>query len=257
MDLAILFWFYKKSEVCVNRLRLIKEHNPEVKIYGLYGGDHHKSKQFIKATSEYLEDFYISPFKDSKWKWTHGDLMILDWYLKRGKTKKWDSIVVLQWDTLIFDSIKNQFPKIYANQIFLSGLRTLDKKTELLWYWTRPLNRNRKNYLKYLEFIKTNYGYSGKLLACHFILQVIPRIFFDKYSKINDREIGMLEYKIPTYAKIFKIPFYNKDFGMSWSRPILRRPLNAWPKEIKKEYIQKELSKKNGWRVFHPYYNKW
>ena len=37
--LAILFWFYKKPFVCRNHLLILKKYNPDLKIYGLYGGD--------------------------------------------------------------------------------------------------------------------------------------------------------------------------------------------------------------------------
>ncbi len=255
--MAILFWFYKKPEICINRLKLIKKYNPDLKIFGIFGGDRSKSEQFKKTLGKYLDDFYTSPFKDPDWKWIHGDLMILDWYLKRGKFKKWDSITVLQWDTLIFDSIKNQFPKIKVNQIFLSGLKPLGKITELAWYWTSPRSKERKNYLKFLRLVKNKYNYTSKPLCSLFILQVFPRIFFDMYSKIDDREIGMLEYKTPIYAKIFKIPFYKKDFGVCWFGKSSLYPLNAIPKKINKAYIIKELNKKSGWRIFHPYYNEW
>jgi len=39
MKLAVLFWFYKEPEICHNRLEILRQHNPTVPIYGLYGGD--------------------------------------------------------------------------------------------------------------------------------------------------------------------------------------------------------------------------
>jgi len=66
-----------------------------------------------------------------------------------------------------------------------------------------------------------------------------------------------LEYKIPIYAKIFNIPFYKKDLGTFWWERQKDLPINALPKEIKKSFIDKELKKTSGWRIFHPYYKIW
>jgi hypothetical protein len=39
MKRIILFRFHERAEVCRNRLDLLKRHNPEAAIYGLYGGN--------------------------------------------------------------------------------------------------------------------------------------------------------------------------------------------------------------------------
>ncbi|MBA4320186.1 MAG: hypothetical protein C0412_17445, partial [Flavobacterium sp.] len=207
---------------------------------------------------KYLDDFYAFNLnKDSNWKWINGDLMILDWYDKRGRNLSWDSVVVVQWDMLIFDSLLNQFSKIKKDQIYLSGLRKLDAEIENKWDWTRPDKKERQNYLNFLEYVKINYGYVDQPSLCSlFIFQIFPRIFFKKYLRVKNKEVGMLEYKIPIYAKIFNISFFKKNIGVWWfsDEP---KPLNARSKEISKDYIQQELAKKNGWRIFHPYYKIW
>lgn len=255
MNLAILFWFYKEPEICKNRLKLLKKHNPELKIFGLYGGEN-KEQEYKTRIGKYLDDFYVLPFQDASWKWLNGDLMILDWYDKRGRNLNWDSIVVIQWDTLVFDSLMNQFPGIKKGEIFLSGLRNLDQTIEERWYWTRPRNQERKNYLAFLDYIKNKYSYVVSPLCCLFILQVFPREFFDRYLAVKDKKVGMLEYKVPTYAKIFNTSFYKKDLGVKWFGK-KEGPLNAIPKEINRSYIEKELKIENGWRIFHPYYKIW
>jgi hypothetical protein len=255
MNLSILFWFYKDVDVCKNRLQLLKKYNPDSKVYGLFGGDQKDVEIFKNELGTLLDDFYVSPFEDPDWKWINGDLMILDWYLNRGNTLDWDSVVLAQWDMLVFDSLKNQFPGLQKDQIFFSGLRTLDENTESRWDWTST-PEDRPNYLRFVTYIENTYGYTDRCLATLFIMQVFPRLFFEKYAEVKDREIGMLEYKIPTYAKIFNIPFYEKDLGVNWfeTEP---KPMNAIPEEIERTYILDELSKESGWRLFHPYYKVW
>lgn len=257
VDLAVIFWFYKKPKVCLNRLRLIKKHNPSVKIFGIFGGNKRQKDKFNKHLAGYLDDFYFSPFTNRKWKWRHGDLMILDWYQNRGKGLNWDSLAIIQWDTLVFDSLNNQFPQLKRDQIFLSGLKELDKETEKRWWWTGRNRKERKIFLSFLRHVKEKYDYFGPTLCCLFIFQIFPRSFFEKYLSVTNKELGFLEYKVPIYANILNIPFYQKNLGVFWFKNRKKLPLNASPKEIKKSLIEKELKKVNGWKIFHPYYKIW
>lgn len=257
MNLAILFWFYKEPKICENRLKLIKKYNLNLKVYGLFGGKISEAEVYQEKLGNYLDDFYTFNLdRDLDWKWINGDLMILDWYDKRGRNLNWDSIAVVQWDTLIFDFLLKQFSGMKKDQIYLSGLREINKEVESKWDWIQPNGKERQNYLKFLEYVEKNYGYTDKPPLCSlFIFQIFPRIFFERYLKVENREVGMLEYKIPIYAKIFNISFFEKKFGVHWGDDI--KPLNAIPEEIPKEYINKQLEKKDGWRIFHPYYKIW
>jgi len=257
MKLAVLFWFYKDADVCENRLRLLKKHNPDLKIFGLYGGEHARSRLFRSRLGKYLDDFYVSPYKSEGWKWMNGDLMLLEWYTSRGRDLDWDSIAIVQWDMLVFTSLSKLFGKMKTGEIFLSGLRTLSRPIENCWDWTRPDKSNRRNYLSYRKYVKEEYGYRGSPLCCLFILQILPRVFFDMYLSVKNRRVGMLEYKVPMYARIFGIPFFRKEVGVCWFEDPKTRPLNAWPVEIGERYVQKELSKRDGWRIFHPCFKKW
>jgi hypothetical protein len=75
----------------------------------------------------------------------------------------------------------------------------------------------------------------------------LPKIFFDQYNQVKNIELGFLEYKIATYAKIFGLVRFEKDFGERWITPI-----NAYKKEIPHSYIDNELSKPEWRRLFHP-----
>lgn len=258
INLAILFWFYKEPEICKNRLQILRKNNPELKIYGLFGGDKTEEGKFRDVLTEYLDDFYVSPFEDEDWKWINGDLMILDWYARRGKQLRWDSIAIVQWDTLVFDSIRAVFANIKKDQIYLSGLRKLDSYSEKHWDWTSPQDPARKNYLSFLEYVNENYGYSKKPIpACLFIFVIFPRLFLEKYLNVENKNVGMLEYKIPVYADIFGIETYVKDMGVHWWGNVHKKPLNAEPTPIRKTYIEDELKKPGGWRIFHPYLKLW
>jgi hypothetical protein len=132
----------------------------------------------------------------------------------------------------------------------LSGLRRLDAEDEQSWVWTRPDGEQGDNYRRFREHVRRVYGYERRPLQCCFIFQVIPRVFFERYATAAGKNIGMLEYKIPTYAEIFGVPFYTKDFGINVA-------MNAIPREIPDDFIREELAKPDGWRLFHPHYRVW
>ena len=258
INLAILFWFYKKPRICWNRLLILKKFCPGLKIFGLFGGKQTEKDVYRNFLGQYLDNFYTSPYANPRWKWLNGDLMILDWYNQRGKGLSWDSIAVVQWDTLVFDSLYQQFLGIKKGEIFLSGLRVLNNKLEKKWVWTQPEDPKRQTYQEFLNYIRKNYHYFSSPLCCQFIFAIFPRLFFEKYSRVKNKEIGMLEYKIPTYAKIFGIPFYKKDLGVYWHKGKQQdKPLNALPVKITKETINFNLKRRKGWRIFHPYYQNW
>lgn len=262
MKLKILFWFYKEPAVCLNRLRLIRRYNPGLEIFGLFGGPLVAAPVFQKKLKHYLTDFYISPYcrKNSRWKWLHGDLMIWEWFLSRGRNLRWDSLAVLQWDVLVHGSLLAQLPGLRPGQLYLSGLRKLDKSLEQHWYWTRASGGQRPEYLLFKKYLKKHHHHAKDIWACLFILQVFPRKFLEKYSRVEDRGPGFLEYQIPTYAKLWRVPCYVKDPSIWWPAAGLRkRPaaLTAEVAAVPKEFILAELKKKAGARIFHPYNQVW
>jgi hypothetical protein len=263
MKVVVLFWFYKELEVCKNHLELFKKHNPNVQIFGLFGGKEEEASTYKSGLKNYLDDFYVSSLvdKNEDFKWIHGDLMLLDWFENKGKDLNWDSVVILQWDVLVFDSLEKQFSNLKKDEIFLSGLRELDAEIELLWSWTKPEGENRVNYLAFREYIEKEYNYNPVTFLCSlFILEVFPRVFFEKWGMVKNKKIGMLEYKIPAYADIFKVPFYKKELGVWWFNKDAHEgnaPMNARGVEINKDFILSELNKKDGFRIFHPYFKQW
>lgn len=255
---AILFWFYKDLDICINRLKLLRKYNPDIKIHGLYGGEQKDESKFKDGLSEYLDSFWTSPCTDSDWKWIHGDLLILDWYQSFGVNQDFDSLVIVQWDMLFFDSVENQFKNLKKDEMYLSGLRVLDSYTEQHWEWTNPEKEFRNDFDQFANHVKEKYSYDKKEKpCCLFVLEVIPKKFFDKYINVEDKELGMLEYKIPIYAEIFGINVVTRKLEAHWWDDVNKYPLNAEPTEIKTEYIKNELRKKKGWRVFHPYFKIW
>lgn len=274
MKLAILFWFYKNPEVCANRLELLRKFNPDATIYGLYGGDKAHEGEFRAALQDDLDDFYAFPEGQSaQWKWRNGDLMIAEWYRTRGRSLSWDTVVLAQWDMIVAGEIGTLFCNLQKDEILLSGLRPV-REVEGFWFHVRKRNpKYRAEYFAFLERARNEYGYDDDPLACLFIVVCLPRAFLEQYSKLDDAELGHLEYKIPIYAQVFGIPFCTAHrFHPWWDRPIFRwhprrrwnpfpprwtipsaeRALNAVKWDIPVDEMRRQLKSPDGARIFHP-----
>jgi hypothetical protein len=113
-------------------------------------------------------------------------------------------------------------------------------------------------------------------MGCLFIAVCLPRTFLERYAYIEQPDLGFIEYRIPMYAQIFGIPFCeDHPFQADWGRndprdPMFRAknpvkrllnafhlklnpiPLNPW-RDISLIPIYRQLRKKAGFRIFHPY----
>jgi hypothetical protein len=279
MKLAILFWFYKEPEICQNRLQILRQYNPNTPIYGVYGGELATVDCYQAQLAPYLDDFYTFPEpKDTDWKWLQGDLILTQWYRERGKHLAFDTVVVVQWDMLIFGAIEQLFSMLEPDQILLSGLRPI-AEIENDWHWVTPkLPDLRQKYLKFIEHVVQVYDYQQQPLACIFIVACLPRIFLERYATIEQPELGFIEYRIPIYAQIFGIsicehhPFevWWKDVDPTYrAKDLTQRVINRFNLKFNPHSLHntsdprysnislmpifKHLNMRNGDRIFHPH----
>lgn len=269
MKLAALFWFYKEVDICVNRLRILRKHNPDIQVFGLYGGNPDQANEFQSRLSPYLNDFYaFTQDKSPHWKWYHGDQMIVDWYRQRGVSLSWDTIFVAQWDMLVFEKLNRLFSMLKKDELLLSGLRPV-KEVDPWWYYVRPGSNERDEYQRFIAYIREKHGYDDEPLCCEFIVSCLPRSFLEKYQAIPEPELGFLEYKIPTYAQIFSTPLRRDHPHQPWwgdapgadTVPLLARALNSETKNVPLRIIEAHRLWPLGRRIFHPvfdaYPEKW
>ena len=264
MNRAILFWFYRDIDICKNRLRILKTYNPKTKIFGLYGGNINEFEKYKIKLNKYFNDLYcFQTSKTNQWKWRHGDLMINTWFKERGYLLNWESIVVVQWDMLIFGSIKNIFNNVKKDELLFSGLRPVNE-VESWWPWVKKGSNEREDYIKCINNIKLNTEKKVKALCCLFIVVIFTRSFLEKYAYIKDEEVGFLEYKIPTYANAWGYKFHNDSLNKPWwaadpktkSINKIEKTLIAIKQTVSLDVVKYHLSKNDGNRIFHPYFKK-
>ena len=265
MQPDVLFWFYKDFDVCADRLRTLRRLNPKVRVFGLYGGASGQVRAAKESLDGFLDDFYaFEEEQDARWKWRTGDLMIARWHRDRGCRLEWETLFVFQWDMVVLASLEELFPTLKPGEILLSGYRPLTE-VESWWGWVQEYNaRSYEDFRAFRVFLAEQLGYCGELFACQFIVACLPRRFMDKYVEIGPPEVGFLEYKFPTLAKVFGVPVcVDHPYRPWWAlEPATRqasasdRILNAAGDPVQFSTILDELSRPNGRRIFHPVYKK-
>ena len=257
MNPSVLFWFYKDVDVCRNRLQLIRRDNPDVSIFGLFGGDQSQAASFESQLSPYLDDFFAFPDGKSKaWKWHNGDLMIADWYDQRGRFLQWDTVAVLQWDMLVFGRLSEVFSELREGEILLSSTRPVDEVSSW-WSWASD---PRVSLAGFMQILREQFGYDGSAVCCQFVVACLPRQFLERYSAVRP-EYGFIEYRVPTFARAFGVPVCSsRRFDCWWAdEPATKKSrsrdivLTAALIQIPFLRVCSHLIRRDGARVFHPY----
>lgn len=259
VKLGILFWFYKDALLCENRLRLLRRNNRGVPVFGLYGGAPDRVNEFESVLGHELDDIWAFPSeKDSEWKWRNGDLMIAQWFSERGTHLDWDAVFLAQWDMVVCAPIHRFLPPMSRGEMLISGLRPV-REVEGWWQWVR--GENLVEYRRFLEVVAEHHGPIADPLCCQFIAMVLPRDFLERYSTIDQPELGFLEYKVPVYAQAFGIPLVpDTCFRPFWPEEPRERPpkrtdalMHAWRSPLRLPVMLYEAKRPHGRRVFHPY----
>ena len=257
----MVFWFYRDTEVCQNRLRLLRRRNPGTPIYGLYGGPPVDEHHFAAALGPMLDDFWaFREVDDTAWKWRHGDLMLARWFAARGEGLAWDTVFVAQWDMVVTAPLAQLLPPLQPGEMLLSGLRPVREVAEW-WRWTR-WEETGAEYRAFLAHVEAGYGPVADPQCCQFIGLVLPRQFLRRYAAIDEPELGFLEYKVPVYAQAFGVPllpdtcfrpFWPEDpatAGAARSATML----HAWRTPVRLPFMLSEAWRPGGRRIFHPYH---
>ena len=126
------------------------------------------------------------------------------------------------------------------------------------WYWAKA-----KDYEIFLEYVRNRYAYKEDPLCCLFIVVGFPREFLEKYAETENSELGFLEYRVPIYSQIYRIPLcLDNPFKPWWaadpSTKSLQKKnvLNAVGNDISLSSILRQCFDPKGHRVFHPYRKK-
>lgn len=260
-QLAALFWFYKEFDICRERLLILRRLNPEMRVYGLYAGHVASASTVRERLGDVLDDLYVyEGVGNPEWRWIHGDRVIAQWYTDRGLSLGWGSVVVVQWDALIAASFAELLAALHPGEAAFSGDRPL-AEVEDWWGWGGAGSVSQSRQLAdFHDTLLNRFEYDGPLWCCLFITAVLPREFLARYAAEAMENPGFLEYKLPTFARVFDIPvrklaslevWWSADPGTRDASPCVR-VMNATGEAVDETIILRELDRPNGRRIFHP-----
>ncbi|MCG8699623.1 MAG: hypothetical protein MI922_16330 [Bacteroidales bacterium] len=251
MKRIILFRYHKDFELIKQRVKLIRLINPEVSVHGLYGGEIN-ADGLSELENDCLDSNYTLTETDSEKKWMHADVQYIEWYKKHGQDLEFDWLHVVEWDLLMLDRIENLYPLLMADEVPCTGLIEL-KEIEKTWYWGR--NEMRRQELdKLVKYFNNNLPNDFKLYG-----MLGPGVTFSRYvmQKLSELEFPVTdineELRIPVLIQMISCKLTDTKFYRKWFSSSEEKIFNATGKDIKLKTIEKELKKKGGRRVFHPY----
>jgi hypothetical protein len=247
-----IFRFHREPFVCRNRLRILRRLNPDIPVFGLYGGtlDHFRvpARLGTRPLARYLDDLYYLPGRS----WADHDMAIRSWFLDRGNQVRFDVAYLIEWDMLLLAPLSELYRDIPRHALGLTGLTTLDA-IEDQWSWlTREAYRRELGEL--MGHLRDTYAFSGPSYACLGPGTCLPRAFIEQYASIRVPVLCHDEVRLPTFAKALGFDLHDTGFFKRWFDDDEYRVFNADRKEIDRHVIRQELAQDTGRRVFHPHF---
>lgn len=250
MHRIILFRYHKNPFVCRDRLQQLKNFNPEIKIFGLYGGKEDDFPRFKKYLNPFLEHNYCIKNKSNHWKWKNSDLAIRLWYKNIGKKLNFDMLHVIEWDLLLFEPLDILYRNIPKDCIGLTGLIPL-KNLKSGWIWVHK-EPYKTEWAKLLKYVKDQFKYNKQIYASLGPGACLPKKFLDKFSSVHIPSLNNDEIRLPLFGQIFGFKLYKTSL-FKRSDPNMAKFFNCSGNEIPLNRIRRELKRKEGKKSFHPY----
>lgn len=250
MKSIIIFRFHNYPRICLNRLKLLRFFNPEIPIYGIYGGDRSEVYKYLNVLGRYLTDIYVIPEELSGMRWCNFETVLTYWFNKTGKYINFDRAYVIEWDLLLLDKLENIYRHIGMNEVGLTGLIPISE-IENKWYWA--CEEPQKTKLKHLlSFLRNSHGYTSSPFASLGPGLCFPKSYLEEYSKLKIPTICHEEIYFPLFAQLLNYPLKNTGFFNGWADEKAKEYFNCDRNYISNESILREYHQNNR-KVFHPY----
>lgn len=248
----ILFRFHSDIDIAKERIKILRYFNPDLPIYGLFGGSEKDYNVANKQLGKLVEHIWLYPRKEKPdWKWIHSDLMTKEWFRDFGYLVDFDFMYSYEYDLLTLAPLSEIYPNIDENTLALAAVAKL-KDIEGSWWWTSD-NKARPNFLKFKEYMKQKYGQDEQVHVCLGPGPLLPKRFLEKFAETEGVELVHEEITLPAYAEVFG--FKLADHGMHpgfGSSAEKQKIFNCHNKEVDKKDIQFQMQKSSGIRAFHP-----
>jgi len=254
MKRIALFRYHNKPDLCKNRLELFHKFNPNVEVYGLYGGMEENFPEYKRFFRSYFKGNYCIENQKDIWKWKNGDLAYRLWYRDYGHTIEFDAVHILEWDLIMLDTLDNLYAHIPRESLGVTGLIPL-RKIEKQWFWT--LNEVQRDEWRLLKnHVQEQHGFSGPYIGSLAPGLCMPRSFLQAYAGTEVPDLCNDELRLPLFAQALGFEISDTGFLRKWFSNKEMKYFNCNEKDVSEKNLFKELKKNKGRRVFHPYREK-
>ena len=252
MKRAILFRFHTDADVARNRLRLLRRHNPDVPIYGLYGGPAEECDSFRAALAAECTHLLAVEGKPAYWLWTNGDLASRYWFCKYGLNTDFEMLHVVEWDLLLLAGVAELYGHVPRNAVGITAPRPVTSVDGVWDPWLTE-DEHRERWATLLDWAKRNYHHHAEPICCLGPGWCFPRAFLQSYVDVAVPEICHDELRVPLMAQVLGFPLHDTGICRAWMSPAEHKFFNCDGAEVRLDTVLRELRDPHGRRAFHPY----
>lgn len=229
-------------------MAVLRELNPGVPVYGLFGGSSTSLRLAAKPLLG-LDGVYVSR-QSARWNWQHSDLALAAWYRDVGQALSFDMIHLVEWDLLLaapLDSLYGHVPEHAVGLTALTPIADLEQE----WTWLRK-EESRREWEALLALARAEFAYDGTPHGCIAGGLCLTRAFVEGYAALDAPALGNDELRLPLFAQILGFELVDTRLRGPWRGEQEDTFFHFRNPEIELEAIRAELAKPDGWRAFHP-----
>lgn len=212
MSLIALFRFHKSYDICLQTLRLMKKMNPDLAIYGLYGGND-DLEAIPYQLSSLMESIWKIPLDDPHYKWLNGDLCVRWWFKEYGHKLAFDHVILTEWDMIFIRPMETVLPPLEKDKNYGSIFGDYQCAKSFDWHWlfdghyayeTEELLKVLAKDSLYADLKKLNFAVMGGAIFC--------RRFLERFSAMPVPSYSNDELRFCVYSAAFGIPLLDNGF---------------------------------------------
>ena len=240
---ALLYIFYGAPATCALRLRIFREQNPDLRIYGICTAGVSQKRRF-RVVEDQCDNLWYLPDHDPKWCWYNLDKVACMWFEEVGVTLDFDKILVVDWDLLLLEPVDRWLDQVGGNEVKIIDVWENKKPDENYWTSSRY-----PEYALFKERLSKDMPDAYVLLNAFLFAYACTKCSFAKFAPQVISLPGYCEFRLPTVMASCGLTVTNFNRPKNWGSFATVSGLS-----IPKRVIQGELSNLKGFRMFHPVY---
>lgn len=246
----VIYKFHSEPELCRSRVAQLRELNPGVPVFGMWGGALDQLEHVATGLDGAFDHLHGLRVEDPWLKWSGADFCLRDWFHGIGNTVDFDVAHVIEWDLLLLAPLAEIYAQVPPGAVGLSGLTRL-AAIEDRWFWTTN-SYHAPAWPRLRAHAEAALGWRGEPMACVGPGPCFPRAFLERLAELELTAHAHDELRLPLLAQALGFPLADTGFYRRWFDPEDELLFNCEGVSIEPARILAELLKPGGRRAFHP-----